>query len=62
MAKDVGGTYSLLFDGKELRTITSHIVEDLRTGNLYKFKISAYNFNGEGPLSDELITYACVSP
>lgn len=62
MAKDIGGTYSLLFDGKDFRTITSYIVEDLITGDLYKFKISAYNFNGEGPVSDELITYACVSP
>lgn len=62
MAKDIGGTYSLLFDGKDFRTITSYIVEDLITGGLYKFKISAYNFNGEGPVSDELITYACVAP
>ena len=62
MAKEIGGTYSLLFDGKDFRTITSFIVDDLKTGNLYKFRISAYNFNGEGPLSNELITYACVAP
>jgi len=62
MAKDIGGTYSLLFDGKDFRTITSYIVEDLLTGTLYKFRVSAYNFNGEGPVSNELITYACVSP
>ena len=61
-AKDIGGTYSLLFDGKDFRTITSYIVEDLNTGSLYKFKISAYNFNGEGPVSNELVTYACVAP
>lgn len=62
MAKEIGGTYSLLFDGKDLRTVTSYIVEDLKTSQLYKFRISAYNFNGEGPLSNELITYACVAP
>jgi len=62
MTKDVGGTFTLLFDGKDFRTITSYIVEDLKTGYLYKFRVSAFNFNGEGPLSNELVTYACVAP
>lgn len=62
MAKEIGGTYTLLFDAKEYRTITSYIVNDLQTGHLYKFTVSAFNFNGEGHVSNELITYACVSP
>ena len=62
MAKDIGGTYTLLFDGKDYNTITSYIVNDLQIGHLYKFTVSAFNFNGEGHVSNELITYSCVSP
>jgi len=29
---------------------------------MYRFKVTAYNFNGEGDFSDELLTYACVAP
>ena len=31
-------------------------------GELYRYKVSALNFNGEGPPSDEMQTRACVSP
>jgi hypothetical protein len=52
----------LLFDGKDFRSIVTYIAEDLDTGRLYRFKVSAYNFNGEGEMSSELKTYACISP
>ena len=32
------------------------------TGNIYRFKVSAFNYNGEGALSTELSTFACISP
>jgi len=38
------------------------VSENLQTGKLYKYKVSAVNFNGEGPLSDPLLTYACLAP
>lgn len=44
------------------RTLTSFTADDLQTGGYYKFKISAFNYNGQGPLSDELAVYACVAP
>jgi hypothetical protein len=38
------------------------VVDDLTTGTFYRFKVSAYNFNGEGEMSDALETYACIAP
>jgi hypothetical protein len=52
----------MVYDGKYERDLSFYLSEDLQTGGLYKFKVSAYNFNGEGPLSDALETYACVAP
>lgn len=37
-------------------------MDDLETGRYYRFKVSAYNYNGEGIMSNELTTYACVEP
>jgi len=34
----------------------------LTTGEIYRFKVSAFNFNGEGSLSAELSTYSCTPP
>lgn len=62
MAKDSDGSYVQLFDGKDFRTIVTYIADDLDTGRYYRFRISAYNFNGEGATSPEMETYACVSP
>jgi hypothetical protein len=62
MAKDTDGSHVQIFDGKDFRTIVSYLAEGLDTGRFYRFKVSAYNFNGEGDTSDELTTYACVSP
>lgn len=51
-----------MFDGKDFRTIVSYIADDLDTGRFYRFKVSAYNFNGEGAMSPSMETYACVAP
>jgi hypothetical protein len=58
----VNGLYKVIYDGSGQRTTTSFIEEDLQVGYLYRFKVSALNFNGEGALSDELQTYACLPP
>ena len=55
-AKDLAGSDVLVYDAKELRTLTSYVVDDLTTGTFYRFKVSAYNFNGEGEMSDALET------
>lgn len=47
---------------KQYRTITSYVATNLTTGFLYRFKVSAFNFNGEGPMSPEMKTYACIAP
>ena len=62
MAKDIDGLFVLALDGKEFRTIVSYIAENLDTGRFYRFKVSAYNFNGEGLASAEMTTYSCSSP
>jgi hypothetical protein len=51
-----------VFDAKELRTLTSYVAEELDTGRYYRFKVSAYNYNGEGEMSEQMTTYACVAP
>lgn len=62
MAKDSDGAFVLVKDAKELRTLTAYIAQNLDTGRLYRFKVSAYNFNGEGPTSDPMTTYSCIAP
>jgi hypothetical protein len=46
------GVYTMVYDGREYRDMFTHLAEGLSTGKLYKLKVSAYNFNGEGPTSD----------
>jgi len=62
VAKDNDGSYVLVYDGKNTRNVLSYIASDLDTGRLYRFRISAYNFNGEGPMSPELLAYSCIAP
>ena len=62
MAKDSDGSYVQLFDGKDFRTIVTFIADDLDTGRFYRFRISAFNFNGESEMSPEIETYACLAP
>ena len=62
MAKDSDGLFVLVADYKNFRTVVAHTEDQLDTGRMYRFKVTAYNFNGEGDFSDELLTYACVAP
>jgi len=62
MAVGPSASYSLIYDGLDFRTIHSRKVTDLVTGKLYRFKVSAINFNGEGDLSPEMQTRACTAP
>lgn len=62
MAKDSDGAFLLAKDAKELRTLTNFMIDGLDTGRFYRFKVTAYNYNGEGAASAELTTYACVAP
>jgi hypothetical protein len=54
MAKDTDGAFVQIFDGKDFRTIVSYVARGLDTGRFYRFKVSAYNFNGEGAMSGEM--------
>jgi hypothetical protein len=63
MAHGISGSFSLVYDGTGLPLITSYIVSSgLVTGDIYRFKVSAINYNGEGPLSIEVLTRACIAP
>ena len=48
MGKDTASEFVLIFDAKNLRTLTQYIANNLDTGRFYRFTVSAYNFNGEG--------------
>ena len=39
MAKDSASQFNLVFDAKELRTLTSYSAKNLDTGRLYRFKV-----------------------
>ena len=60
MAEGLGGSFSKVFTATSASTI-QYTATSLTPGNAYKFKVSAYNFNGEGAESDILTTYACDS-
>jgi hypothetical protein len=40
----------------------SFVVQGLRTGVAYNFKVAALNFNGHGPQSEEVTFYSCLPP
>jgi hypothetical protein len=62
MATGLAGSYNLVYDGTNFPIITSKIITGLTTGEVYRFKVSAINYNGEGDLSNEFLTYACTEP
>jgi hypothetical protein len=62
MANDTAGQYNLYFNGTDRPLIRTWIVPDLTPGLIYRFKVSAIVFNGEGALSNEFLTYSCVIP
>ena len=59
MAEGPSGQFVLAHDGREVPQTLQFVVSGLTTGQLYRFKVTAFNINGEGPASDEMTTYAC---
>jgi hypothetical protein len=62
-ARDQSNIYTMIYDGVGYPQITTYIYASLVTGSQYDFKVSAYNFNGEGAMSTTpLTTYSCLAP
>ena len=59
MAEGPSGQFVLAYDGRENPQTLKFVVDGLSTGQFYRFKITSFNINGEGPASDEMTTYAC---
>ncbi len=63
MAEGPSGIFTLVYNGEYFPQTLAHVIRDnLDTGKQYRFKVSAFNMNGEGQMSDEMITYACEAP
>jgi len=63
VAEGQSNIFSLVYDGDGYPQITSTVVTNLSTGELYDFKVSAINANGEGPQSSAALrTHSCVAP
>lgn len=62
MANGTISGYQLIYDGTGLPTITTKIISNLETGETYRFKVLALNYNGESALSSELLTQSCIKP
>lgn len=62
MANDTAGQYNLYFNGTDRPLIRTWIASGLTPGMIYRFKVSAIVYNGEGALSNEFLTYSCVIP
>lgn len=57
------GKFQLIFDGQNLPGVLQHrVTSGILAGRVYRFKVSALNFNGEGDASTEELIYACLSP
>ncbi len=61
MAEGSGGVFSLVHTTSSA-SITSYTATGLTPGNLYRFKVSAVNYNGEGTVSNIKSIYACEAP
>lgn len=56
------GNFDLIFDGTGKPGIIGYLHANLKTRSAYRFKVSAVNFNGEGPDSAEAMFYSCLPP
>jgi hypothetical protein len=62
-AREGSNIFSLVYDGTGFPQVTSTVIAGLAPGDLYDLRVSAMNFNGEGPASAvALRTYSCVPP
>lgn len=61
MASD--DTFTVVFDGRSMPQVTEYLLTNVTdTNQTYKFKVTATNFNGEGPASDIAHLKACTLP
>ena len=56
------GNFQLVLDGRNHPGLNYYLVEGLTTGESYRFKVEALNFNGAGPQSDDVIFWSCLPP
>ena len=62
-AREHSNIYELVHDGAGYPQVRSFVYSGLIPGEHYDFKVSAINFNGEGPQSTiPLSTYSCTAP
>ena len=62
-AREHSNIYELVHDGAGYPQVRSFIFSSLTPGEHYDFKLSAINFNGEGPHpAVPLSTYSCTAP
>lgn len=62
-AREHSNIYELVYDGAGYPQVRSAVLSGLTPGDHYDFKVSAMNFNGEGPQSTlSLETYSCTAP
>lgn len=62
-AREHSNIYELVYDGAGYPQVRSFVLSGLTPGEHYEFKVSAINFNGEGPQSTSpLSTYSCTAP
>jgi hypothetical protein len=56
------GDYKLVYNGLRFPGVFGFNATNLTTGQAYRFKATAINFNGEGLESNEFIFYSCLPP
>ena len=56
------GNFSLVFNGTNKPGQRAYISTGLTTGTIYRFKLVAVNFNGDGSESSEVSYPACLAP
>jgi len=56
------GNFSMVMDGNRLPGVNYYNATSLATSHSYQFKVSAINFNGEGPTSPSALYYSCLAP
>lgn len=56
------GDFRLIYNGTSSPGVLEYPVTGLALGYVYRFKVSAVNFNGEGPESAEASIHACLAP
>ena len=56
------GIFTLIMDGTNSPGQLSYTVSNLIPNTIYRFKVAAVNYNGEGPMSPETLIETCSAP